>query len=539
MAAVSSEQKGYAVGELTSASAVGRCGDHVLSLTPTPSCCPHSDAASSGLCYDQAAVYRATPNFHLHPQPTVGHSGDDPTPTPLSSLLHSTAGPLSTLASPSQPMSKLQETYRLRAPRYADLTFDEFLAQDHKFPLPDHNRCRCERRLAFSCLVVFTVLAYNVAWGMLHLFGGDVLLVYAAIPYTPTIQPRDGRVFNFTRGEGGFGFNGYQERVWIVNTSTSATDDVLYTHYGYTTGLSSSCQYAVFNNVTALGQTTRLDKDYLPYGHQDLILTAPNCGAFETARVTFIFFWVLQVFIYATHAMALTYLASLWSAARDFERDIDSDGLEPGPPNGLVGSLFMRRIFLAGDVEGVVRAPMPSRQRMTEFFLARQIKTFQTTGKFYQVLLAVLPWPCLFLVICFVCVLVFVSSADFHDSRLGSVLYVHVAGTIAYLVLVPFSIFLYGSVRNEAKGQIRDLGGDIHARPARDALLAEAGGDSGLGEALSPEDPQPRPPSALSAGPLAAAPVQYAQLPWLVRKVMPEADYERALEERRRRAAPV
>ena len=111
-----------------------------------------------------------------------------------------------------------------------------------------------------------------------------------------------------------------------------------------------------------------------------------------------------------------------------------------------------------------------------------------------------------------------------------------------YCLLLPTAVYWYGAIRDEAKAQIRDLGGDLLAPPPPDSLLANADGDVGRGVSgttLSAEDPQPRPQSTFSAGPLAAvlAPVTpYEQLSWLSRQVITRKQYEASLRPRRSRS---
>ena len=146
-------------------------------------------------------------------------------------------------------MSRARQWYAVRAPRYADLTEDEFESQTAKFPLSDQQQCTCDHRLALSFVICFGIVAYTVVWGMLG-YAGDVHLITAAIPYVPSIQPSNGRLFNFTRGHGSFSLAGYQERVWMLNASQSDSQDVLESRYSYTSSLSLSCQYSVYDNVT-------------------------------------------------------------------------------------------------------------------------------------------------------------------------------------------------------------------------------------------------------------------------------------------------
>ena len=162
-------------------------------------------------------------------------------------------------------------------------------------------------------------------------------------------------------------------------------------------------------------------------GSDDLTLTAPACGALGGARLTFVLFFFLQALQLRDHWShgASSHCADCrmrpGSSTRTSTATAWSQSINP-----LTRSL--QTTLVDGDLSAVVRAPMPSQQRMTDYFLAKQIKTFHTTGRFHRMLRLLVPWPCLLLLICLVCTVTFVSSSGFQDRQLGAYFYMTVVG---------------------------------------------------------------------------------------------------------------
>jgi hypothetical protein len=329
----------------------------------------------------------------------------------------------------------LRARYDARAPRYADLSFDKWRAQTDLYPIDSPSQLSSLPWASLPSLVSFChvcFFCYIVVWAWFGTGHGveddadSIDLLSADLPHTTTFDAIGGRQWNVTRGRATFAFVLYTERVGLFSSKD------WHFHYLHSSPISTSCGFDVVSHATSMERhaSSYSPNDFRPVGDVRR-LTVPNCGALMGAATAFVVAFVLHLILALLSVCMSMGLSTMSEEHAEFERDLVSDETE----QLLEGSELTQ--------SAVPRAPMPSQQRMSDFYVARRLPTLRVIERLWRMAWVVLCLESISVFTSLVHLVDFVRTAAFVNARLGSLFYLHIVSCVVYLTLLPLALYAY------------------------------------------------------------------------------------------------